>query len=212
MTDSAKLQILNKLRLAQPRTNAQPWQPSSASDVKTPDVERFKLLLQQNHSEVHEIAEDQLNASFNDWLATENLNGATVIADHPALKDLKPQLTKDLRLIELGALDKNKLFSSVTLSVCYADAGIASKGTLIVKASAHQPRTLSLVPQINMLIIKKSNILKDLDDAFGSAHFVSENLPSNIVLISGPSKTADIQQTLAYGAHGPKRLIVFLLT
>ena len=37
------------------------------------------------------------------------------------------------------------------------------------------------------------------------------NLPTNVVFISGPSKTADIQQTLAYGAHGPKELIVLLL-
>ena len=39
----------------------------------------------------------------------------------------------------------------------------------------------------------------------------SEGLPTNALLISGPSKTADIQQTLAYGAHGPKELIVLIL-
>jgi L-lactate dehydrogenase complex protein LldG len=36
-------------------------------------------------------------------------------------------------------------------------------------------------------------------------------MPSNLIFVSGPSKTADIQQTLAYGAHGPKRLIVVLV-
>lgn len=212
MTDSAKQHILSNLRRARSQNRAQPWQPASTSEPKAPDIERFKQLLQQNHAEVHEAPEEQLNTTINDWLAAEQLNGAMVIAEHPDLSSLKPQLTNELRLIEISALDKTVLFDSVTISICFADAGIADKGALMLKASAHQPRSLSLVPPISILLVRKESILTSLTTAFGSAHFTPETLPSNTVLISGPSKTADIQQTLAYGAHGPKRLIVFLLT
>lgn len=211
MTDSAKQHILSNLRRARSNAEIKPWQSTAPSET-TPDIERFKQVLQQNHAEVHEITEAQLNASIDNWLAAEQLSGAMVIAQHPELSTLKPQLTKELRFIEIGALDKATLFDSVTLSICFADGGVADKGALLIKASAYQPRNLSLVPPISILAIKKKSILSNLAAAFSSTHFTPKTLPSNTVLISGPSKTADIQQTLAYGAHGPKRLIVFLLT
>lgn len=212
MTDSAKQHILGNLKRARSLDKEQRWKPASPLEAKAPDIELFKDLLVQNHAEVHEIAEEQFSDSINNWLATEQLKGALVIASHPGLTTLKPQLTNELRLIEIDRLDKDILFESVTLSICFAEGGIADKGALILKASAHQPRSLSLVPPISILAIKSGSILSNLTTAFNSSHFTKETLPSNTVLISGPSKTADIQQTLAYGAHGPKRLIVFLLT
>jgi L-lactate dehydrogenase complex protein LldG len=72
-----------------------------------------------------------------------------------------------------------------------------------------EPRTLSLVPPIHFALLDAATIHPTFDA------LVSENwaagLPTNALLISGPSKTADIQQTLAYGAHGPKELVVLVI-
>lgn len=211
MTNSTKNQILARLKQSRPMATTQPkTRPLRSKPVI--DIARFTALLEQNHAEVHQIPEAQLNQRFSEWLDSEKLTGSLVISNHAALKQLKPTLSEGLAQINLERLDKETLFSSVSLSVCYADAGIADKGALIIKASAHQPRTLSLVPPVNILIVKQNTIGPDLLSAVDDNLFSSEPLPSNIVIISGPSKTADIQQTLAYGAHGPKRLVVFLLT
>ncbi|KZY63750.1 hypothetical protein A3742_04650 [Oleiphilus sp. HI0071] len=212
MTDSAKQHILGNLRRAKAKSASQRGSTIPDNTARQPDIALFKQLLRQNHAEVHEVTEEHLGTSIDEWLNTEQLKGAVAVAEHPDLTDLKLQLTDDLSLVDIGALDKTVLFDTVTLSICFADGGVADKGALIVKANAQQPRSLSLVPPISILVIKKHTILDSLTSAFDSSLFDPQTLPSNLVFISGPSKTADIQQTLAYGAHGPKRLIVFLLT
>jgi L-lactate dehydrogenase complex protein LldG len=70
-------------------------------------------------------------------------------------------------------------------------------------SSADEPRTLSLVPPIHFALLDAATIHPTFYDALVSENWAA-GLPTNALLISGPSKTADIQQTLAYGAHGPK--------
>nr|WP_269808811.1 LUD domain-containing protein [Enterovibrio nigricans] len=78
-----------------------------------------------------------------------------------------------------------------------------------------EPRSLSLVPPTHIAIIRESDIVSHFSELMTTPFWTSAGWdttpPTNLLLISGPSKTADIQQTLAYGAHGPKRLIVFLV-
>jgi L-lactate dehydrogenase complex protein LldG len=68
---------------------------------------------------------------------------------------------------------------------------------------------MSLVPHIHFVLLDAASIHSDLHSAITSEGW-KDGLPTNALLIGGPSKTADIQQTLAYGAHGPKELIVLL--
>ena len=89
-----------------------------------------------------------------------------------------------------------------------ARAGIAETGTLVVESSPQVPRTLSLVPPVHVVVIDEDSVVGSLHQAL--AHYENKSLPTNLIFISGPSKTADIQQTLAYGAHGPRELIVYL--
>ncbi len=105
---------------------------------------------------------------------------------------------------------KDDMFHRVEAGFSVACAGIAETGTLIVKTGPEEPRTLSLVPPVNYIWLDESTLYQNQSDAFSDAEFMKP-LPTNLLLISGPSKTADIQQTLAYGAHGPKRLIVLLV-
>jgi len=105
---------------------------------------------------------------------------------------------------------KAELFRDIDASLTSTRGGIAETGTLIIWPDASEPRLLSLVPPIHFALLDAGQIHADLLAAIGAQEW-SGNLPTNALLVSGPSKTADIQVTLAYGAHGPKELVVLLL-
>lgn len=105
---------------------------------------------------------------------------------------------------------KNELFTGVDAGFTGTVGGIAETGGLLLMPGPAEPRLMSLVPPIHIALLRASTI----QDSFWSAVKAlgwGRSLPPNALLISGPSKTADIEQTLAYGVHGPKRLIVVLV-
>jgi L-lactate dehydrogenase complex protein LldG len=105
---------------------------------------------------------------------------------------------------------KNELFTGVDAGFTGTLGGVAETGGLLLTPSPAEPRLMSLVPPIHIALLWASTI----HDTFWSAVKAlgwGRSLPPNALLISGPSKTADIEQTLAYGVHGPKRLIVILV-
>ena len=102
------------------------------------------------------------------------------------------------------------LFDGVDASITLATAGIADTGTLVILPGRHEPRALSLVPPIHIALLRASTLHASLAKAIQALR-PQEQLPTNFLLVTGPSKTADIQQTLAYGAHGPKDLVILLI-
>jgi L-lactate dehydrogenase complex protein LldG len=103
---------------------------------------------------------------------------------------------------------RHDLFNHADASLTQAQAAITATGTLMLESSPQNPRTLSLVPPIHVVIVYRDTLYGTLNDALQRYH--GKKLPANVVLVSGPSKTADVQQTLAYGAHGPRELIIYL--
>jgi len=69
---------------------------------------------------------------------------------------------------------------------------------------------MSLVPPVHIAILQAEKIYNSLSDVIHKEGW-SEKMPTNAVLISGPSKTADIELTLAFGVHGPKELILMII-
>jgi L-lactate dehydrogenase complex protein LldG len=106
---------------------------------------------------------------------------------------------------------KAELFDTVDAGFTVARSGIAATGTLVLAPDAGSPRTVSLVPPLHIALVRASTLHADLHLAARAERW-SDGMPTNLVLISGPSKTSDIQQTLAYGAHGPRRLWVVIET
>jgi len=102
------------------------------------------------------------------------------------------------------------LFHRLDAGFTQARGAIAETGTLILWSSAEEPRSLSLVPPIHFVLLDATRIYNTFYEAMTSEGW-QDGLPTNSLLISGPSKTADIQQTLAYGAHGPRELIVLAI-
>ncbi len=102
-------------------------------------------------------------------------------------------------------------------TVFKADAGITSTygaiaetGALILWSSAEEPRQMSLVPPIHIAVLKADKIYNTFVEVMQQENWAG-GMPTNAFLISGPSKTADIELTLAFGVHGPKELIVLVI-
>lgn len=105
---------------------------------------------------------------------------------------------------------KATLFDGIDASVTLAVAAIADTGSLVLIPGPQEPRSLSLVPPIHVALVRASSLYASLAAAL-QALSPQSDMPTNLLLVTGPSKTADIQQTLAYGAHGPKELIIVLI-
>jgi L-lactate dehydrogenase complex protein LldG len=84
-------------------------------------------------------------------------------------------------------------------------AGIANTGTVLV-LDAGETLKASLLPETHLVILRASQLVADLPDALA----LTRGAP-NAVLVTGPSRTADIEMTLTIGVHGPKEIIVFLV-
>jgi L-lactate dehydrogenase complex protein LldG len=165
--------------------------------------------------------------------AKENKMGVTTLS----AEELCPKLIEYLRargvktialplsglLEQLGVIDAlrkagfdARTWDSVTLDELYEfDCGItdvwsavAEVGALVIRGSAQHGRAISLVPPLHIAIVEPKNILPDLVDLF-------QKMPADqndrFVIITGPSKTADIEMNLVTGVHGPGVLQLFLL-
>lgn len=104
---------------------------------------------------------------------------------------------------------KMKLFETYDAAITTSQGGIAESGSLILWPTPEEPRLMSLVPPVHIVLLDSDNIFETFAQAIKSQQWV-KHMPTNALLISGPSKTTDIEQTLIYGVHGPKRLIVLI--
>ena len=105
---------------------------------------------------------------------------------------------------------KEALFQRTEAGFTGTVGGIAETGGLLLEPGPEEPRLLSLVPPVHIALLHASTIQDSLWHAVRNLGW-GRGPAANALLISGPSKTADIEQTLAYGVHGPKRLIVVLV-
>ena len=103
------------------------------------------------------------------------------------------------------------MFQEIDAAITSVRAGIATTGTLVIWPTPQEPRTLSLVPPVHIAVLDADRLYTSFEEVVRKEAW-QQGMPSNALLISGPSKTADIEQTLSYGIHGPTEVIVFLLS
>jgi L-lactate utilization protein LutC len=97
--------------------------------------------------------------------------------------------------------------TAADIGLSLAQAALAETGTVIVSSGPGRSRLTPLLPPVHLALVPVSCLTTDL---FTWTTARQGSLPSAVTLISGPSKTADIEQTMAIGVHGPKRFIVVL--
>mgnify|MGYP000232914602 CR=1 FL=1 len=99
------------------------------------------------------------------------------------------------------------------VSLSRASAAAAETGTLFLASGAENPTTLNFLPDTHIVVIREKDIMGSYEDAWNALRgtYGEGNMPRTVNLVSGPSRTADIDQIIVMGAHGPRRLHVILL-
>jgi len=96
------------------------------------------------------------------------------------------------------------------LGVTGCDCLIAATGSIAVSTRSAGGRTLSVLPPVHLVIARRNQLVPDLTAALALwQHRYDQHWPSNLCVITGPSRTGDIEKILVMGAHGPKRLVVY---
>ncbi len=96
------------------------------------------------------------------------------------------------------------------MGVTSADYCLADTGTLVMLSSREEARLISLLPPIHIAVVLRERILSGLDELFTVLSQPAEQ-SSSMVLITGPSRTADIEQILVRGVHGPGEIHVVIV-
>jgi len=146
-------------------------------------------------------------AAVADYLARANLPAKLRVAPDTMVADL-PWSTRPLLEITTGRSDGHD-----EVSLTPALAGIAETGTLMLTSGAETPTTLNFLPETHIVMLPAGQVVGALEQAWAELRrrHGSGTMPRTVNLITGPSRSADIEQTLQMGAHGPRRLHIILV-
>ena len=136
-------------------------------------------------------------------IAARILNGRRAVASNAAF--LAQCGITALQGVESGIIDRLKLreaCASLDVGITSADYALADTGSLVMFSSAEEARMISLLPPCHIAIVPRDRILTGLDELL-TLHPVPSGRSSSMVLITGPSRTADIEMVLVRGVHGP---------
>jgi L-lactate dehydrogenase complex protein LldG len=138
------------------------------------------------------------------YLAQQNLPPRLVVSPHPVLRDI-PFGDAPLLTVRFGTASP-----SDAVSLTQAFAGIAETGTLLLPSGPERPTSNNLLCDNAIVLLSASRILASYEDGFDLLR-AEMGMPRNVMLVTGPSRSADIEQTLELGAHGPRRLHVLVV-
>ena len=142
---------------------------------------------------------------------------AALIGGGPAVASNTPLLREcgiaDLPGVQTGFRDLEALrqaCASAAIGITSADYALADTGTLVMLSSAEEARMISLLPPVHIAIVPRVRILTGLDELLWMVPQPGLST-SSMVLITGPSRTADIEQILVRGVHGPGEIHILVI-
>lgn len=120
-------------------------------------------------------------------------------------------LVQQLHSYKINFSECDKLPVNLEVGILPCEFLVAHTGSIMVSSAQKGGREFLIYPPVHIFIARKTQLVKWLDDAYQEIQKkYTKNLPSQITLITGPSRTADIEKTLVMGAHGPKEVHVFV--
>lgn len=175
---------------------------------KQEQVELFVKLLTAAAGTCDVVAShDDVPGAIGNFLRQNNLPLAIRRGDDARLAEL-PWSREPMIDISTGPSDGRQ-----HVSVSHAMAGIAETGTLALVSGKDNPTTLNFLPDSHVVVLDADDLVGDFETVFVRLRekFGDGILPRVVNLITGPSRSADIEQTLILGAHGPRRLHVIVV-
>lgn len=186
--------------------------PARSRVGRAEQVALFIRNVEKEFGSVARIADRALvPAAIAEYLAANNLAPRFAMAPHPELQALdwasRPLLEFEARRGE----------GSDSVSLQHAFAAVAETGTLMLPSHPSRPTTLNLLPDTAMVFLRASRIVGAYEEAWDLLRAEHADaltggfMPRNVMWVTGPSRSADIEQTLELGAHGPRQLHILLL-
>ncbi|WP_027327210.1 LutC/YkgG family protein [Helicobacter pametensis] len=206
----SKAQILQNITNAL-KHNPIPNQRASYTDIILPvhqdKIQEYKRLQEFNKAVVFDIQEAEISQTLHNIFQDEQISQVLIPPSLQKRFDFSiPTLIYDRPMEEI----KDELFS-VPCGIVEADYGISNLGVVALTSSHIQPRLLSLITQHCIILLQKERILGNLAQALTEIKKHHPMiLPSNILFIAGPSRTADIELQVVFGVHGPQKVYVIL--
>ena len=168
-------------------------------------IELFVTMAKGVSATVDQVAApDAVPGAVAEYLAGHNLPARVRVATDADLADVpwEKQPTLD---VGYGAAEDDDL-----TSVTGAFAGVAETGTLILMSGPQRPTTLNFMPDNHIVMLFAQRIVAAYEDAWDLVRGAGP-LPRTVNMITGPSRTGDIEQRIQLGAHGPRRLHIVLV-
>ncbi len=141
------------------------------------------------------------------YLRASNFPQHIVRGSDPRLADLPWDDQAQLE-VKVGRADGSEL-----VGLSHATSGIAESGTLVLTSGPDNPTSINFLPEAHIVVLKESDIVGDYEtmwDALREAHG-RRTMPRTVNFVTGPSRSADIEQTLLLGAHGPRKLHILIV-
>jgi L-lactate dehydrogenase complex protein LldG len=205
--------ILHRIRTALGRSAGQAVADPPPVRIRVPEVgrearvESFKIRLEALGGKVHHAATGEEARA----LVASALEGKTSVAS------LAPFLAEcgitGIAGVESGIVDRDRLrerCAAVDVGITSADYALADTGSLVMLSTMREARLVSLLPPAHIAVVPVERLLTGLDELFTVLPNPAE-AASSMVLITGPSRTADIEQILVRGVHGPGQITVVLV-
>lgn len=168
------------------------------------DAERFTEQLRLAAATVETLAAGDIAAAVQRYVQAQSLQTPVRIdiADHPLLP--RDGFPADWD-VQRGGTPRPRARFGLSAAL----AGVAETGTLMLLSGAASPATLNVLPEHHLVVVPR--IVPYFEDAWTLARQQPGFPPRAVNLVTGPSRTADIEQTLQLGAHGPRRLHVLIV-
>jgi len=189
--------------------------PARAAALDPPGrIDLFVAMAEEVQTTVARIASDEeVPAAVARYLASENLPAELVMAPDPSL-DTIPWDTRPLLAIRRGRAEAG---DAVSLTPCLA--AIAETGTVMLVSGPDTPTTLNFLPDTHIIVLRAGQVVASYEEGWdlvrarsqSASGDASRGWPRTINLITGPSRTGDIEQRIQLGAHGPRRLHIVLV-
>ncbi|MBS4313818.1 LutC/YkgG family protein [Campylobacter vulpis] len=171
-------------------------------------LEEMKRKMSDNKYIVEESTKDKLEDKINE--ITQNYGYESLLYGENLRLDLdKIKASKKICFDKEIEKLRSEVFHS-DFSIIHAHCGVSSHGVALVLSSKTQPRMLSLAPKLCIVLLQKEKIVPSLSEALNLVKQENAILPSNILFIAGPSRTADIELITVFGVHGPQKAHIIL--
>ncbi|MCY1720360.1 lactate utilization protein [Prolixibacteraceae bacterium Z1-6] len=201
---TARQEILNKLKNA---VHPQPEKPDFDAPVYFSIDQPLELAFKENLEKVNgSVTICESAEKLADGLRTllSDIEKEHICCQEKALQELLSEHKIPFTTCE-------KLPKSVEAGITSCEYLVAHTGSVMVSSALNGARQSFVYPPIHILVARKEQLVDYLGTAYSKIqNKYGKNLPSLITMITGPSRTADIEKTLVLGAHGPRELHVFI--